>query len=161
MYVAAGLAIGYLLWGTRVGVLSEALNRTILEQDALRVIMHRQERVLDKIGSGPRVDQGEVTALRLRLDEAYERSRVQLGENQAALAAAQAETTERTAALEQCNEIQSKLQDQLEICIFEKAELHRRSRMAPSAAERPRSGRSPIEEVVVYPAVPANSGDIQ
>ena len=147
VYAAAGLGLGYLLWGTRVGVLMETLNRTIVEQDALRSVMHQQARLIDRIDDAPAVDHGELTALRLRLDE----TRDELLETRAAAAAAAADFEGQSAQLAECNEVQQNLQSQLETCIFEKAALQRGALAPAPVAERPMSGTSPVSESVEYP----------
>ena len=147
VYTTAGLVLGYLLWGTRVGVLTETLNRTILEQDGLRSVMHQQARLIDTLGSAPQVDQGEVTALRIRLDE----TRDLLQQSRASAASAAANADRRDVALDECTEVQSNLQKQLEGCIFEKAELHRQAMRVPEPRERARSGTSAVHETIEYP----------
>ena len=154
-YSTVGLVLGYLLWGTRVGVLTETLNRTILEQDGLRSVMHQQARLINSLGSAPKVDHAEVSVLRLNLDEA----RDLLQQSRASTASAVAAADQRDSALNECTEIQSNLQTQLETCIFEKAELQRHPVRVPEPSPQPRSGTSKIYESVEYPesvAAPKN-----
>ena len=146
-YSTAGLVLGYLLWGTRVGVLTETLNRTILEQDGLRSVMHQQARLIDSLGSTPKVDHAEVSVLRLNLDE----TRNLLQQSRASTASAIAATDQRDNALTECTEIQANLQTQLESCIFEKAELQRHAATVPEPRPRQTSGTSKIYESVEYP----------
>ena len=148
VYATAGLIFGYLLWGTRVGVLTETLNRTILEQDGLRSVMHQQARLIDSLGSAPQVDHQEVTVLRVRLDE----TRDMLQQSRASAASAVAAADRRDLALSECTEVQSNLQKQLEGCIFVKADLQRQASRVPEPRERPRSGTSTVHESIEYPA---------
>jgi hypothetical protein len=59
-------------------------------------------------------------------------------------------------ALRECAGVQSKLEAQLEDCIFDKAALERSARGARDADARPRSGVSAVTESVTYPVSPGS-----
>lgn len=156
LYVVAGIGSGYLLWGTRTGNLTEALNRMILEQDALRVVINEQTRVIDRLTAVPDIDPRELDRMRRSLTDALaslEGTTASLDRANTDLAGARAALSDSSVALRRCNATQEHLQVQLEQCVFEKADLMR-SAPRRSSVETPRRGTSTVTESVVIPTLP-------
>lgn len=156
LYVVAGIGAGYILWGTRTGNLTEALNRMILEQDALRVVVTEQTRIVDRLTAVPEIDPQELDRIRESLADALaslEGTTASLEQANRDLALARTSLRETSASLQSCDEAQERVQAQLERCVFEKADL---MRMVPrrNTVETPRRGTSTVTESVVIPTLP-------
>jgi len=156
LYVVAGISAGYILWGTRTGNLTEALNRMILEQDALRVVITEQTRIVDRLTAVPEINPQELDRVRESLSDALaslEGTTASLDQANRDLSLARASLAESSTSLRVCNEAQERMQGQLERCVFEKADLMRRI-PRESSIETPRRGTSSVSDSVVIPTLP-------
>jgi transposase len=107
------------------------------------------ERVTDARLSDEEV--GEVERLRAQLDQAttfLNEARSIADERSRAVDAQRATLLEKDNALRACGDVQGRLEQQLESCIFEKAAYEKRAR--PSA-DRPISGTSAFSQSIDFP----------
>lgn len=155
----AAFAVGYGAGSRRADALETFLDRATLEQDALRGLAAEQAYQLDRITDVrlSHVDSGEIDRLRAELDRtllflnearsaADEKSR--LAEQHGAVLAT------RGVELEECNAVQERLEQQLEVCIFEKAALERH---AAAGGGRATSGVSRFSQSIDFPAEPGGN----
>lgn len=151
-------AVAYGAGNRRASALETFLDRVSLEQDSCRAAMAEQTYVLERVTDARMSDDdaGEVERLRNQLDQttaflndarntADERSRA-FEEQRVAL---QQKDTE----LRDCSDVQGRLEQQLESCIFEKAAFEKRAKAAPEpSAQRATSGTSSFTQSIEFPA---------
>jgi hypothetical protein len=146
-------AIGYGAASRRASVLETFLDRMTLEQDSLRAVMAEQAFMLERVTDSRLSDEevGEVERLRAQLDQAttfLNEARSIADERSRAVDAQRATLLEKDNALRACGDVQGRLEQQLESCIFEKAAYEKRAR--PSA-DRPTSGTSAFSQSIDFP----------
>lgn len=146
-------AIGYGAASRRASVLETFLDRMTLEQDSLRAVMAEQAFMLERVTDARLSDEevGEVERLRAQLDQAttfLNEARSIADERSRAVDAQRATLLEKDNALRACGDVQGRLEQQLESCIFEKAAYEKRAR--PSA-DRPISGTSAFSQSIDFP----------
>ena len=136
-----GLCAGYALWGDRAAALALSLDRLSLEYDAVRAHASTQvglrstlEALSDRV-----IEQGE----------ALDRQTEALGR----LVGAQ--DIEQAASAHECDEVQVRIQEQLEGCLFARAKLEREVAIAKQAAKPPRQGSQTVTETIQVPQMPA------
>jgi hypothetical protein len=144
------LSVGFYAGNRRASALERYLDQLVLEHEGLRAVMAEQSYHLDRL-----TDSGndEVERLRVQLEQAT----LSLNETRAISDARTKDVetrdlalAEKDAALVECGNVQGKLEQTLERCIFEKAALER-SAERDAAVERPRSGTSELSRTVTYP----------
>jgi hypothetical protein len=135
--VTLGLGGGYLAWGGRAAALAQALDELSLEYDFLR-IQFRNSGATDSLHtlSGQLREQGEMLAQQAR-----------------ALQRIAGEGDEQI-ALRECTGVQVKMQEELEGCLFARAELERAAAAAKQAAAPPRPGKQTFTETIEIPQIP-------
>ena len=134
-----GLASGYALWGQRAAALALSLDRLSLEYDAVRAS-----------GSSDSV-MSSLEALSRRVREQGE-ALAQQTEALSRLMGAQDE--QAAASLRECDNMQVKIQEQLESCLFARARLEREVAAAKQAAAPPRPGSQTVTETIEMPKIP-------
>ena len=150
--VLVGLATGYVLWGTRLGSLTEALSTLTLEQDTLRARLGgstdggaapsgqaaEQLRVVNESLAAIRQELAEQKALLGKPEAAVQPDGAEAKALHDQLEACRAEHRDGDAAAAQLSE----LRIQLEGCIADKKDLEMRAAPAPSAVPPPAAPRT-------------------
>ncbi len=139
-----GIGIGYAAWGIPSAALEAALAHTAQEEDRLRTQLARKTRECDVLsGQLARIVEslGEQRDATFELGDMLQRLSGQADQKLAG-------------ALEDCRAGELKLQQQLEQCLFARADLERRAAARAREETRPRSGTAPVVETVVVPQVP-------
>lgn len=154
IYLLVGVGLGYIVWGARVGHLTESLNHMVLEEDSL------QSRLL-----GASADDSRAT-LAAALDDLAEQLRDQSERIARQAEAIEGITGEKTSSLKgelsACADRRARIEHDLEQCLFDKAALARQIEAAVPVPPPPRSGTSPVERTVTYPGmVDATKGAAQ
>ncbi len=149
-------SVGFYAGNRRASALERYLDQTVLENDGLRAVMAEQVYHLDRL-TDTRDDGGEIERLRAQLDQAN----FSLADMRGAADAKSKDIEARDlvlatkdGALRECAGVQSRLEEQLEDCIFQRAALERRAGDARDVESRPRSGVSTITESITYPGSP-------
>lgn len=154
--------VGYGAASRRAAVLETFLDRMTLEQDSLRAVMAEQEYMLERVTDARMSDDevGEVERLRTQLDQTtafLNEARSTADERSRALDSQHAVLLEKDTALRTCSDVQARLEQQLESCIFEKAAFEKRVRgAAQPSAHRPTSGVSPFSQSIEFPDTAGN-----
>lgn len=149
------LLVGYGAGSRRAATLETFLDRLTLEYDAMRGIAAEQAYQLDRITDVrfAEIDTGELDRLRAELDqtlaflaEARNASdeKTRLADDRAGL------LHTKELELRDCSTVQSRLEEQLEACIFDKASLGR-GLQRDDAEARPTSGVSPFSQSLDFP----------
>jgi hypothetical protein len=139
--VVVGLAGGYVLWGDRAATLALALDRLSLEYDAVRAHAGSDVTLRSTLEA--------LSSRVLEQGEALDRQTEALGR----LVGAQ--DIETAATARECDEVQVRIQEQLESCLFARAKLERQVATAKQAASPPRAGTQTVTETIQVPQVPA------
>jgi len=159
MAVLCGAAalVGYGAASRRATVLETFLDRMTLEQDSLRAVMAEQSYMLERVTDARMSDEdvGEVERLRTQLDQTttfLNEARNAAEERARAFDAQHAALLDKDTELRACGDVQARLEQQLESCIFEKAAFEKRARGGTKpSAHRPTSGVSPFSQSVEFP----------
>lgn len=155
-------AVAYAAANRRASVLETFLDRMTLEQDSLRAVMAEQAYMLERVTDARMSDEevGEVERLRAQLDQTttfLNEARSTADERSRAFDTQHATLLEKDTALRACSDVQGRLEQQLETCIFEKATFEKRARGATQpTGGRPTSGTSAFSQSIEFPA---ESGD--
>jgi hypothetical protein len=150
------LSVGFYAGNRRAAALERYLDQLVLEHEGLRAVMAEQSYHLDRLTDSRAVeDNDEVARLRVQLEQATLSLTEARSVSDARLKDVEARDGALAAkdeALGQCSNVQSKLEQALERCIFDKAALERSEKQDATADDdRPRSGVSAIERTVTYP----------
>jgi len=154
--------VGYSAANRRAVVLEGFLERISLEQDSLRAVMAEQSYMLDRVTDARTSDAsvGEVERLRAQLDQTtafLNEARSAADERSRAYETQRAALQEKESALRDCGDVQGRLEQQLESCIFEKAAYDRRAKPSPKpTTERATSGSSRFSQSVEFPDAPGD-----
>lgn len=154
----ATAAIGYGAASRRATVLETFLDRMTLEQDSLRAVMAEQAYMLERVTDARMSDEevGEVERLRTQLEQTttfLNEARSVADEKSRAFDVQHATLLEKDTALRECSDVQGRLEQQLESCIFEKAAFEKRARTgAQPTGHRPTSGTSAFSQSIEFPA---------
>jgi hypothetical protein len=157
--LVAALLVGYGAGSRRAAKLETFLDRLTLEYDALRGVAAEQAYQLDRI-TDIRLTEVDASGLE-RVRSELDRTLAFLGEARSASEEKTRLADERAGLLHvkeielrDCNSVQTRLEEQLETCIFEKASLARSARTAPGqgADARPTTGVSPFTQSLDFPA---------
>jgi len=148
--VVIGLAAGYALWGTPQAGLREALDRVSIENDQLRT------RLADTSRDANADLSASLDSILRKLAEQSESLLAQRQAQQQVIAGLTAPAPdERTEeSLRTCEAAQTKMQQQLEACLFAKADLQRAVAAAKKAASPPRRGTQTVTETIEMPQLP-------
>jgi hypothetical protein len=157
LFVAAFLT-GYGAGSRRASSLETFLDRLTLEHDGLRALAAEQSYRLDQMmeTSLSGIDSAEVGRLRDDLDRtvaSLNEARAKADENSRLIEEHRDALSAKDVALSECSAVQSRLEEQLEICIFEKASLERHA--SANSPGRPVSGVSPVHQSLEFPAAGA------
>jgi len=142
----------------RASALETYLDRMTLEQDSLHAVMAEQAFMLERVTDARMSDAevGEVERLRNQLDQTatfLNEARSVADERSRAFDTQHATLVEKDTALRECSDVQGRLEQQLETCIFEKAAFEKRARAGTHpTGERPTSGTSAFSQSVDFPA---------
>jgi hypothetical protein len=143
VYLMVGLGLGYIVWGARVGSLTEALNHMVLEENSLRSRLSGMESEDDR------------SVLAGALDELAQQLREHSARIADQAAAIDAITADEGSALKtvlsDCTDRTSVLERDLEACLFQKASTERTKEANTPRAPTPTSGTAPVERTVTYP----------
>ena len=143
--VTLGLGGGYLLWGTRAATLSVILDRLTLEYDAVRA------RAGSGIGGSPQ----SLASILESLNERVREQGATLTQQTDALARVLGERDTQVAESQRsCDEVQARIQQQLETCLFARAELERQVATAKQAAAPLPPGRQTVTQTIEVPQIP-------
>jgi hypothetical protein len=143
--VTLGLSGGYVLWGKRVATLSSMLDRLTLEYDAVRA----------RAGSGAGTSPQSLAVILESLNDQVREQGVTLAQQSDALSRVIGERdTQVSESQRSCDEIQSRIQQQLETCLFARAELERQAAAAKQAAAPLPPGRQTVTDTIEVPQVP-------
>ena len=130
-----------------------------LEQDSLRAVMAEQAYMLERVTDARIADEdvGEVERLRAQLNQTtafLDEARSVADERSRGYETQRAMLIEKDTALRQCSDVQGRLEQQLETCIFEKAAFEKRVRGAAAepTAQRATSGTSAFTQSIEFPA---------
>lgn len=154
--------VGYGAASRRAAVLETFLDRMTLEQDSLRTVMAEQAYMLERVTDARMSDEdiGEVERLRTQLDQTttfLSEARRAADERSRAFDSQHAVLLEKDTALRTCGDVQARLEQQLESCIFEKAAFEKRARGAAQPnAHRPTSGVSTFSQSIEFPDTAGN-----
>jgi len=141
--VTLGLGAGYLLWGERVTALSTILDRLTLEYDAVRA----------RAGTGTSTQ--SLTSVLESLNDRVREQGVTLAQQTDALSRVIGEREDQVAESQRsCDEVQSRIQEQLETCLFARASLERQVAAARQAAAPLPQGKQTVTETIEVPQVP-------
>ena len=143
--------VAYAAANRRASALETYLDRMTLEQDSLRTVMAEQAYMLERV-TDARMSDGEVGEV--------ERLRAQLDQTTTFLNEARSTADERSrafdtqqATLRECSDVQGRLEQQLEACIFGKAAFEKRARAGTQpTGQRPTSGSSAFSQSIEFPA---------
>ena len=143
VYCLVGLGAGYIIWGARIGSLTQSMNQMVLEEDTLRTRLAAVSSEEDKelLASALGEFAGQLRAHSARIAEQAEAIDKISG----------SEGRHMSDELRSCEDREARLEHDLEQCLFDKAVL---SRAASDAAPRPAqqmSGKSKQEVTVTYP----------
>ena len=142
----------------RASALEIYLDRMTLEQDSLHAVMAEQAFMLERVTDARVSDEevGEVERLRTQLDQTttfLNEARSVADERSRAFDTQHATLVEKDTALRECSDVQGRLEQQLETCIFEKAAFEKRARAGTHpTGDRPTSGTSAFSQSVDFPA---------
>jgi len=146
LWAVVGFLAAYLAWGPRALGLEAALQRLASDNDYLRSqLVERSNRNSD---DGVRSLGAGLEQLAKQIGEQSETLRLQAASVQQLL---EGRDGEMAASLESCDAAQSKMQSQLEKCLFGKAEAERAAAAAKRAAAEPRQGKQTVTETMVVP----------
>jgi len=141
VFFALGLGVGFVLWGSRVDNLVESLNRMILEDDTLRA------RLAAPVAEH---DDGNAVLSTLALLSSQIRMQADLINQQSHVLdkLTVGREKEMASSLDRCNEVETRLQEQLEACLFAKSRLERGASATTDAprAAAPRRGSQIVTE---------------
>jgi hypothetical protein len=149
--------VGYGAANRRASELETFLERMSLEQDSLRAVMAEQAYMLDRVADARASDEevGEVARLRVQLDQTTSfltEARSMADERSREYEKQRAEMLQKDSALRECGDVQGRLEQQLESCIFEKAAFEKRARATPEpTARRVTSGTSTFTQSIEFP----------
>jgi hypothetical protein len=146
--VLVGLVAGYFFWGERASALALTLNRLSLEYDAVR-----SRASWDGPASGASL-RSTLELLTSRVSEQGE-ALAQQTETLSRLTGTQDEQAQ--ASLRECDDAQTRLQEQLESCLFAQARLESEAAAAKRATVPVRSGTQTVTESIEIPKVPPNA----
>lgn len=148
----AGLGTGFAMWGNRVDHLTSSLNRMILEDETLRARLARTISEQQASADGGTVLSAVSllsTELRMQAEMIDQQSRAieQLAGNK---------EKELRASLSECSAVGSRLEKQLESCLFAKTRFERAPAYEPEsepepAAGRHRSGKPTVSRTITLP----------
>jgi chromosome segregation ATPase len=150
--------VGYSAASRRASALETFLDRMSLEQDSCRAVTAEQAYMLERVTDARMSDEdvGEVARLRAQLDQTaafLNDARSVADERSRAYESQHATLLEKDTALHECSDVQGRLEQQLESCIFEKAALEKRAKAGPDpTALRPKSGNSAFTQSIEFPA---------
>lgn len=150
--------VAYAAANRRASALETYLDRMTLEQDSLRTVMAEQAYMLERVTDARMSDGevGEVERLRAQLDQTttfLNEARSTADERSRAFDTQHATLLEKDTALRECSDVQGRLEQQLETCIFEKAAFEKRARAGTQpTGERPKSGTSAFSQSIEFPA---------
>jgi hypothetical protein len=148
-------AVAYGAANRRASALETYLDRMTLEQDSLRAVMAEQAFMLEHV-TDARMSDGDVDRLRTQLDQTtafLTEARSLADERSRAFDAQRTTLLEKDTALRECSDVQGRLEQQLETCIFEKAAFEKRARAGTQpTGDRPTSGTSAFSQSVDFPA---------
>ena len=149
--IAVGLWAGYALWAMPAQGLGEALERVAIENDQLRTRLAERGRESNSDLSA------SVDSILHRLNEQSDSLQAQsqliasLGSREVVDRGAE---TQLEASLRTCDSAQTRMQEQLERCLFAKADLERAAAAAKKAAAGPLPGRQTVTETIELPHIP-------
>ena len=148
--VAIGLGAGYALWGRPLSGLREALDRVSFENDTLRT------RLVDASRNPSREISASLSSILRKLGEQSESLQAQQEVQQQVIAGLAAPQPDERAEeeLRVCEGAQAKMQEQLEACLFAKADVERAAAAAKKAADPPRRGTQTVTETIEMPQLP-------
>jgi paraquat-inducible protein B len=153
---SAAAVVGYGAANRRASALETFLERMSLEQDSLRAVMAEQAYMLDRVTDTRTSDAsvGELERLREQLDQStafLKEARGAADERSRAYETQHAVLQDKDAALRECGDVQGRLEQQLESCIFEKAAYERRAKASPEPTDRTKSGTSRFSQSIEFP----------
>ena len=141
--VTLGLGAGYLLWGDRVTALAAILDRLTLEYDAVRA----------RAGTGTSTQ--SLTAVLESLNDRVREQGATLAQQTDALSRVIGDRDNQAAESQRsCDEVQGRIQEQLETCLFARAALERQVAEDKQAAAPVPPGRQTVTETIEVPHVP-------
>lgn len=138
VYVLLGLGVGFFLWGSRVSNLTAALNRMMLEDDTLRAHLARQQ------DTGGNDDTALLATLSLLSAEVSMQKDLIAKQSSILDKLTTGREKKLEASLSKCNAVESRMQKQLESCLFTKASLEKDVDELQRAAA-PRHGAASFE----------------
>jgi len=150
-FIALGLWAGYALWAMPAQGLGEALERVAIENDQLRTRL--AERARDSNCDLSTSVDSILHRLSEQSDSLQAQTQLIAGLGSRGVVDRDAET-QMEASLRACDGAQTKMQEQLERCLFAKADLERAAAAAKKAAEGPRPGRQTVTETIELPHIP-------
>ncbi len=144
VYFLAGLGAGFVMWGSRIDNLTEALNRMLLVQESLRA----------RLGA-PSPDRPSDVLSELASLSADVRLQAELIQQQSDAIGSMAgsKETELRSSLSRCSQVEGRLQSQLERCLFAKSKLERSAveTEADSAPSQSSGNTGTVERTVELP----------
>ena len=148
--VVIGLAAGYALWGTPLSGLEEALDRLSVENDQLRTRLVEASRDTNHELSA------SLNSILHKLAEQSDSLQAQQQTQQQVIAdlATPKLDEQREEAVRACEAAQTRMQQQLETCLFAKADAERTAAAAKKAASPPRQGTQTVTETRELPQLP-------
>jgi hypothetical protein len=148
--VVIGLGAGYALWGTPLSGLEEALDRVSTENDQLRT------RFVEASHQPNQEFSASLSAILHKLSEQSESLHVQQQTQQQVIADLSTAKPDEQAeeALRAYEAAQTKMQQQLETCLFAKAAAERAVAAAKKASAPPRPGTQTVTETIELPKLP-------
>lgn len=140
-----GMAAGYVVWGARIGSLTQSMNQMVLEEDTLRTRLAAVSSEDDKavLASALAELAGQLRAHSARIAEQAEAIDRMSGAKGRVL----------TDELDACGDRAAKLEHDLEQCLFDKAVFKREAAEAEPPAVQRRTGSAPYERTVTYPGL--------
>ena len=147
VYLVVGLAAGYIIWGARVGSLTQSINQLVLEEGTLRgrlaALSSDEDKAVLASALGDLADQ-------LRAHSAHISRQAEAIDRMSDVNGAQL-----TNELRACSDREAGLEQDLETCLFEKAVLARQVVESTPPVASPQSGNSTYEKIVTYPSLGA------
>jgi hypothetical protein len=138
VFVLLGVAIGFTLWGSRVAQLSRSVERLMLDDETLRTRLAARQAAADD----------NETALLLTLSELSAEVGAQAGiiarQELKIHELASAELNRIEASRKHCEQVESRMQNELESCLFVRASLERQVQTLERLSKTPREGTAAI-----------------
>jgi len=144
IFCLLGLAAGYIVWGARIGSLTQSMNQMVLEEDTLRTRLAAVSSEEDKAVLAAALGElaGQLRAHSVRIAEQAEAIDRMSGDKGRQL----------NEELDACGDREARLQHDLEQCLFDKAVLKREAAEAAPPPKQQLEGSAPYERTVTYPA---------